>query len=654
MLLVARLWKRPMARLHFLVRGLLACVCLVLLATACSKFNVPRLEFGEEEAIDPSVPLRVRIDLGPSVTGAAFPYKDACGAETVFPIGARLSEMLLADARKVFQEVIDRDDPSRGVVADAVLQFTVEEHTYQLSIPRLESWATYPAEAKLRIRATLREAQGQPGQGGQESGKVYSASFTGTGQWKVVSDADGIACELEGIGIPVNDALDEVSEQLVEALRLSPRIHAAATRLLAGRMGASQGFGQPGPPSRTSQVRPDDQVPPGLSFRVLLEDENGNRILEGGETVTLQVEVTNGGPAAAPEVAITLSGTAVLVQQFQNPAPLGTLEVGDRRHVTLMATLPAGITEQQSELVVRVTQAGSPVAPAPKRFIAWVRPAQNSDGSAEVLSVDVDQIPGQVAGFVRKNMYAVVVGIGTYRGDRSPSLAYAKRDAEVVAQYLQAVAGVPEENVLVLTDEYAVLGDLREAFERWLPKRVRKDSLVLVYVVGNALARKKTGEVYLLPYEGRSLSRYRVYPVAHLLSTLEKLPAKASLLFLDLSFAHDAGAPPPRLLWRDTHAGRKTKAVLVASSGVASQSLRFDRGQHGLFTYYFLKGLQGEADANGSGSISLAELFRYLVVRLPQASLDQGHQARIPVMVPPVPAGSRPGAILVGRVSGRS
>ena len=54
-----------------------------------------------------------------------------------------------------------------------------------------------------------------------------------------------------------------------------------------------------------------------------------------------------------------------------------------------------------------------------------------------------DQIPGKVAGFVRKNMYAVVVGIGTYRGDRSPSLAYAKRDAEVVAQYLQAVAGVP-------------------------------------------------------------------------------------------------------------------------------------------------------------------------------------------------------------------
>ncbi len=641
-----------MPRFHFLVRGLLACVCLVLLASACSKLTLPRLDFDEEESTVPTVPLRVRIDLDPSVKGAAFAYKDACGAPTVFPVGARLSEMLLADARKVFQEVIDRDDPSRGVVADAVLRFTVEEQSYQLSIPRLESWAAYPAEARLRLRATLRERQA--GQAGQNAGEIFTASFTGRGKWKVVSDADGIACELEGIGIPVNDALDEVSEQLVEALNRSPRIQAAATRLLAGRMVARQGVGQPAPPSRTYQVRPDDQVPPGLSFRVLLEDENGNRILEGGETVTLQVEVTNGGPAAAPEVAITLSGTAVLVQQFQNPAPLGTLEVGDRRHVTLMATLPAGISEQQSELVVRVTQAGSPVAPAPKRFIAWVRPAPNSDGSAEVLSVDVDQIPGKVPGFVRKNMYAVVVGIGTYRGDRSPSLAYAKRDAEVVAQYLQSVAGIPEQNVRVLTDEYAVLSDLREAFERWLPKQVRKDSLVLVYVVGNALARKKTGEVYLLPYEGRSLSRYRVYPVAHLLNTLEKLPTKASLLFLDLSFADDAGAPPPRLLWRDKHARRKTNAVLVASSGVAHQSLRFHRGQHGLFTYYFLKGLQGEADANGSGSISLAELFRYLVVRLPQASLDQGHQARIPVMVPPVPAGSRLGAIFVGRVSGRS
>ncbi len=623
---------------------LVAALGVALATGACSKMTVPRLVFGEEESQKPSVPLRIRVDFDPSIPQAAFAYNDACGSRRTFPVGARLSQMLLADTRKVFQEVMYRDEPSFGMVADAVLLFTVEGQEYDLSVPRMEAWAEYPAKATLRVRAVLRDAQG-----GRE---VFSDSIKGTGKWKVVSDEDGVACDLEGIAIPIKDALEEVSDRLVDTLRHSAKIQAAAVRLVARRQVAAGRFQQPDPPTPVTPGRADPGLSQGLSFRVLLQDGNLNRIFEGGETLTMQVEVTNGGPTAAQGVAVTLSGTPALVEQFESPVSIGTLQAGEGNRITLTATLPLDVPEQQSELIVQVTEASGSGPPPPKRFIAWMRPSGSGGDDVEVLSVDVDHIPAVTAGFERRNMYAVVVGIGTYRGERAPSIAYAKRDAEVVARYLQAVAGIPEANVRVLTDEYAVLSDLREAFERWLPRHVAQDSLVLVYVVGKGLARIKTGATYLVTYEGRSASRYRVYPVATLLNTLDRLPGKGMLVFFDLSFGDTAGAPPRRLSWSSGRSSANGNSVIIASSTVATPSPQFDRGRHGLFTYYLLKGLRGGADTDSDGSVSVTELFGYLKEHVRDAARAEGQAIRIPVMIPRLPDGSQLGALPIGKVPG--
>ena len=619
---------------------LATCLGAALVAGGCSKLTLPRLVFEEETPQGPSVPLRVRVDLDPLLQQAAFPYTDACSAPQALPVGKRLSQLLLNDTRKVFQEVIDRDEPSLGIVADAVLQFTVEEQNYDLLIPGLVADAEFPAKATLRVRAVLQEADN-----GQE---IFSTSVVGTGKWRVTTDPDGRDCELGGIGIPVDEALEDLSEQLVDSLRNSGQIQAAAVRLLAKRQVLARTAPQPTIQRSVPLVGGAPPIPGGISFRVLLEDGNRNRILEGGELVTMTVEVTNPGPGIAQGIMVALSGTPALVKHFNAPLSLGPLQAGERRQVTLTATLPSGIAEQQSELIVQLIGPNGLVPPTPKRFIAWVRPSGFVDGGVEVLSVDVDHIPAKARGFERKNRFAVVVGIGTYRGEDSPSLAYAKRDAEVVAQYLQAVAGVPESNIRVLTDEFAVLSDLRDVFERWLPQQVVADSVVMIYVVGKGIARTKTGEVFLLPFEARSASRYRVYPLSHLLKTVGRLPGKA-ILFFDLSFPN-RGARPPRLAWMAPKANRK-KAILIASSNVATPSVQFDRGQHGLFTYFWLKGLGGEADDNRNGIVGVTELYGYLKDRLPDATRVEGQQARSPVMVPKARGRIGLGAFPLGKVT---
>ena len=50
----------------------------------------------------------------------------------------------------------------------------------------------------------------------------------------------------------------------------------------------------------------------------------------------------------------------------------------------------------------------------------------------------------------------------------------------------------------------------------------------------------------------------------------------------------------------------------MASASVASPSLSMDAGQHGAFTYHFLKAIRGQADINKNGWVDLGEVLHYL------------------------------------------
>src|SRR5207253_8991840 len=144
---------------------------------------------------------------------------------------------------------------------------------------------------------------------------------------------------------------------------------------------------------------------------------------------------------------------------------------GEKKQVAITTTLPASLPEQQAELVVQVTEAGGNGPPTRKRFVASMKSGAGASEPVEVLSVDVDQIPARVQGFERRTSYALVVGIGGYREESIPRLKHARRDAEVVAKHLTALAGFPPENVRGVTDEPGLLVALWGPFQVWLPER---------------------------------------------------------------------------------------------------------------------------------------------------------------------------------------
>jgi uncharacterized caspase-like protein len=58
-------------------------------------------------------------------------------------------------------------------------------------------------------------------------------------------------------------------------------------------------------------------------------------------------------------------------------------------------------------------------------------------------------------------------------------------------------------------------------------------------------------------------------------------------------------------------------AVLMTSGAVDQYSAWYSEKRHSLFTYYFLKGLQGEADANNDRRITVGEMESYLKENVP-------------------------------------
>jgi uncharacterized caspase-like protein len=257
---------------------------------------------------------------------------------------------------------------------------------------------------------------------------------------------------------------------------------------------------------------------------------------------------------------------------------------------------------------------------------------------APAIQSDVDRVP-TVKTAAKKHAYAVVIGIEQYR-EKLPKADYADRDAKLVGEYLTKVLGYPEENVIVRTNDRATRTDLVKYFEEWLRNNVEKDSSVFVYYSGHGAPNTKTGEAYFVPYDGDpSFVESTAYSVKQLYAALDKLPARDVTVVLDSCFSGAGGrsvlakGARPMGLSIENATLASGKTVVLAASGGDQISNSFEEKGHGLLTYYFLKGLQGEGDVNKDGTIEMAELFDYVKPNVQRVARKQYNNEQTPQLL---------------------
>lgn len=267
-----------------------------------------------------------------------------------------------------------------------------------------------------------------------------------------------------------------------------------------------------------------------------------------------------------------------------------------------------------------------------------------SKPSQEVFSItksDIDELPS-VKVKQNKNAYAIVIGIESYR-QKLPKADYAVADAKIMTEYLTKVMGYPEENVVTLTNDRASLTDFIKYFEKWLPNNVEKDSTVFIYYSGHGAPNTKTGDAYLVPYDGDpSFIEQTGYPLNKLYESLNKLQAKEVIVALDSCFSGAGGKsviakgarPLVMNLEHDIKKLSKNMIVMSASSGDQTSSTYEEKG-HGLFTFFMLKGIKNEGDTNKDGHIEIGELFNYIKPQVEKVARKVYNNEQTPQLIAP-------------------
>ncbi len=299
-----------------------------------------------------------------------------------------------------------------------------------------------------------------------------------------------------------------------------------------------------------------------------------------------------GGFMLDPGESMTTSAT------FEIPAtyPATTLDIKGSLSRSIYGAAPLAVERTDPVTPLATT----PVAPLPS-----------------VAIVDVEKkIP---KGEKNPNAYAVVFGIEQYKN--VSSVTYARRDAYWMREYFAKTLGVPEENIYYKTDVDAGKAEFDKVFSQggWLDKRIgdgRSD--LYIYYAGHGAPDFNSRTAFLIPYDGDpNYASQTGYSIDKMTANLSQLEARSVTVFLDACFSGAnreneillAGARP---VFLDVNTAVAANVTLFSAASGNQISSSWAEKQHGIFSYWLMKGMQGSADANRDKIITVEELGGFI------------------------------------------
>jgi hypothetical protein len=551
----------------------------------------------------------VKLTFDPSLTNLRMPYTDGCNSPHELSVGEEVESIMIDAAAQNFTAVTVTGGIAAQIQPDTEILVTLQRSSLKLWADNV--YDRVPADMTLETLLTFKNAAGK--ELGQQTVSIAHNQ-------RLILEPTQRRCDFGNIGEFVHDAGIALSTQFIRAAR---------TQL------ASTG-GLPPAPVAASPIRsvppiaslPAQGTPSVLSFKATVLDENSNLVFEGGEHIRVRIDLVNGGEQELQGVTATLTGTASLLAQFPTTTlAVGRLQPSQSRSIEFVATLPQAVQQQKAEIHVTISDSGTRAQPPPQTLALSIQ-------STGVNADDVDHIPAVATGFRQPNTYLISIGVGSYRDQQVPSRKFASVDAEMVSIYFQSLGGLPASNVRLLQDWKALRPDIDEALLDWLPPHMNKDAVVIVYFAGLASVSSR-GETFLVPYDGTATTTSRAYPLKDLEAALSRLKAKQTVFLFDgivsrMGPESRTKTAPPQ--WNPT--GSSTLHV-IGTSGLG-RGLEDDQHRHGLFTYYLLRALRGEADTNRDGDVTLGETVTYLSQKVRWASKTHMNQEQRPFAVPAI------------------
>jgi hypothetical protein len=212
--------------------------------------------------------------------------------------------------------------------------------------------------------------------------------------------------------------------------------------------------------------------------------------------------------------------------------------------------------------------------------------------------------------------WAILVGINAYQDQRSyGNLRYCVEDIRKISQSLQS-GGFSPERIHRLTDQDQA--PLRENILHTLQTTAdatNPEDILLFYFSGHG--EMKDGEVYLVPANGRHDSlKYTAIAIQDIKEILKKASARKKVLVLDACHSGIAlGARGIASMSADfiERVFEQAEGLAILSACTQGQfSYEWETMQGGVFTYYVLEALQGQADTDQKGLVTVNDVNRYV------------------------------------------
>ena len=236
---------------------------------------------------------------------------------------------------------------------------------------------------------------------------------------------------------------------------------------------------------------------------------------------------------------------------------------------------------------------------------------------AESKSLVAALNPAQIKKQPERDAVAIIIGIADYKN--LPRAEYANDDARVFYDYAIRALGVKPENIRLLVDGDADDIGIYQAFKTWLPSRVRASTDVYVYYSGHGLPTADGKGLYLLPLRAhRDFIDKTAITQAEINAAIQAAKPKSVTVFLDACYSGQArsgetliASARPVALKAEKQMFPDNFTVITASQADQISSSSPDL-KHGIFSYYLMRGMEGDADVNRDGRITAGEMQAYL------------------------------------------
>lgn len=262
-----------------------------------------------------------------------------------------------------------------------------------------------------------------------------------------------------------------------------------------------------------------------------------------------------------------------------------------------------------------------------KKKIESLRTSILKDGGLDKPEAKTTKVIGKV-----RDAVAIVIGIQNYKN--LPNASYATNDAIQFKDHAVRYLGVKPDNVKLLTDNNAQRADILLAFKYWLPAHINAGKTdVIIYFSGHGLSQEQVKQRYFLPFDvNTDLLEETAINQKNLFKQLSLAGAKSVVVFLDTCFS-GANRVGQTLVQNQRAVNLKQNAEALPAgfsvlSAASNQQVAYgdDSLQHGVFTFFLLKGISAEQGMHQSKQLNLGQLADYVTQKTRLYALNNNKQ----------------------------